>query len=81
MARLAHAKAAGGGGMTPGIRPKRLGRAKKSLKMVVFTLVGTAELNGWDPQAYLRVLLERIADHPTNRIGELAPWILRPDAG
>ncbi len=46
----------------------------------IYTLVGTAELNGWDPQAYLRVLLERIADHPINRIGELAPWNLRPDA-
>jgi transposase len=41
-------------------------------------LIGTAELNGWDPQAYLSVLLERIADHPINRIGELAPWHLRP---
>ena len=46
---------------------------------IIYTLVGTAELNGWDPQAYLRVLLDRIADHPINRIGELAPWNLRPD--
>jgi transposase len=45
---------------------------------IIYTLIGTAELNGWDPQAYLRVLLERIADHPINRIGELAPWHLRP---
>lgn len=45
---------------------------------IIYTLVGTAEMNGWDPQAYLRVLLERIADHPINRIGELAPWHLRP---
>ncbi|MBR0642934.1 IS66 family transposase [Roseomonas hellenica] len=44
---------------------------------IIYTLVGTAELNGWDPQAYLRVLLDRIADHPINRIGELAPWNLR----
>ncbi|MCZ8149771.1 MAG: hypothetical protein O9325_18210, partial [Roseomonas sp.] len=29
---------------------------------------------------YLRMLLDRIADHPINRIGELAPWNLRPDA-
>lgn len=47
---------------------------------IIYTLVGTAELNGWDPQAYLRVLLDRIAAHPINRIGELAPWNLRPDA-
>ncbi len=44
----------------------------------IYTLVGTAELNGWDPQAYLRMLLDRIADHPINRIGEFAPWHLRP---
>ncbi len=45
---------------------------------VIYTLVGTAELNGWDPQAYLRVLLERLAGHPINRLGELMPWHLRP---
>jgi hypothetical protein len=32
-----------------------------------------AELNGWDQQAYPRVLLDRIAARPINRIGELAP--------
>jgi hypothetical protein len=46
---------------------------------VIYTLIGTAELNGWDPQPYLRVLLERIASHPINRIGELGPWNLGPD--
>ncbi|SFL15699.1 IS66 family transposase [Falsiroseomonas stagni] len=46
---------------------------------IIYTLVGTAELNGWDPQAYLRVLLDRIADHPINRIDHLAPWNLRPN--
>ena len=46
---------------------------------IIYTLIGSAELNGWDPQAYLRTLLERIPDHPINRIGELAPWHLRPD--
>ena len=45
----------------------------------IYTLVGTAEMNGWDPQAYLRVLLERLAAHPINRLGELAPWNLRSD--
>jgi len=45
---------------------------------IIYTLVGTAELNGWDPQAYLRVLFERLADHPINRLGELMPWHLRP---
>jgi hypothetical protein len=43
---------------------------------ITYPLVGTAEMSGWDPQAYLRVLRDRIADHPINRIGELAPWNL-----
>jgi transposase len=30
------------------------------------------------PGGYLRALLDRIADHPINRIGELAPWNLGP---
>jgi len=36
--------------------------------------VETAKLNGLDPEAYLREVFERIADHPINRIDELLPW-------
>lgn len=31
-------------------------------------MIGTAKLNELDPEAYLRYLLERIADQPINRI-------------
>jgi hypothetical protein len=41
---------------------------------VIYTLIGTAKLNGINPQHYLRYVLERIADHPINRIDELLPW-------
>jgi len=47
---------------------------------IIHTLVGTAGLTGWDTQAYLHVLLERIADHSINRIGDLVPWNLRPSS-
>jgi len=43
---------------------------------VIYTLLGTARLNGINPQLYLRHVLERIADHPINRIDELLPWVV-----
>ncbi len=43
---------------------------------VIYTLIGTAKLNGINSQQYLRYVLERIADHKVNRIDELLPWVV-----
>jgi transposase len=40
----------------------------------IYTLIGTAKLNGINPQAWLADVLARIADHPASRLDELLPW-------
>ena len=47
----------------------------------IYTLIQTAKLNRINPEIYLRDTLSKIADgHTINRIGELTPWKMIPDA-
>ena len=65
------------------IRPLALGRRNWTFAgsdsggdraATIYTIIETAKLNGLNPEAYLRSLIVRIADHPAKRIDELLPW-------
>ena len=45
----------------------------------LYSLIGTAKLNGYDPAAFLREVFTRIADHPILQIHELLPWNLQSE--
>ena len=44
--------------------------------VAIYSLLGSAKLNGLDPELYLHQVLERIAEHPISRIADLLPWNL-----
>jgi transposase len=41
---------------------------------IAYTLIETAKMNKVNPEAWLAWVLERIQDHPANRIDDLMPW-------
>jgi transposase len=43
---------------------------------IIYSLIESCKVNHIDPERYLHDVLERIADHPINRIEELLPWNL-----
>ena len=48
---------------------------------IIYSLIETCKMNHIDSQRYLHYVLERIAEHPINRIAELLPWNLIDQLG
>ncbi len=44
----------------------------------MYSLIGTCKLNGIEPYAYLKDVLQRLPAHPVNRVAELLPFNWKP---
>jgi len=51
---------------------------KRSVTLVRNTHIETCKLNGIEPYAYLRDVLQRINDHRQDRLEELLPMYWKP---
>lgn len=71
------------------LRPIAMGRkaylftaAKRGghVAATMYSLIGTCKLNGIEPYAYLKDVLQRLPAHPVNRVAELLPFNWKPAA-
>ena len=46
----------------------------------LYSIMGTAKLNGIDPKAYLTAVLKRINNTPINQVDQLLPWNIEMDS-
>jgi hypothetical protein len=51
---------------------------RQSSPAPMYTLIGSANLSGLDPELYLRTVLAQIADHSISQIQDLLHWTLAP---
>lgn len=45
---------------------------------IIYSLIGSCKLNGVEPEGWLREVLGKLNDWPSNRVHELLPWNLSP---
>lgn len=43
---------------------------------IIYSLLGTCKLNGVEAEGWLREVISKINDWPSNRVDELLPWNL-----